>query len=98
MAERGIKKMDVAEFRAFGWVQEINRLMLHPAGLALQVTIAEDGSETLSGVWDYRHDPEGVFYEDGVLDAKKAERVAEAMCSKAAHRFEHYGTNVQALP
>lgn len=93
-----IKRIDIKEFREFGWVQEINRLMLHPAGLALEVNVDDDGNETLGGVWDYREDAEGVLYSDGVMNSDKAERVAEAMCSKAEHRFKYFGTNVQVIP
>lgn len=91
-----VKRIDIKEFRDFGWVQEINRLMLHPAGLALEVNVDEQGNETLGGVWDYRDDPEGIAYGEGYgLDREKAERVAEAMCSKAAERFKRFGSNVQ---
>jgi hypothetical protein len=33
-----IKRIDIAEFRAEGYMQEINRRLLHPLGLALEVT------------------------------------------------------------
>jgi hypothetical protein len=97
-----IKRIDIKEFREFGWVQEINRLMLHPAGLALEVNVAEDGTETLGGVWDYRDDPEGMAFGGPEkptygLDPEKAERVAEAMCSKAEARFKLFGSNVQVI-
>jgi hypothetical protein len=32
-----IRRIDIREFRELGWVHEINRLLLHPAGLALEV-------------------------------------------------------------
>lgn len=111
-----IKRIDVAEFRSEGYLQEVNRRFLHPLGLALEVTRVDDegwaadnprvkamaeaidraadaedlsdfdrdalaavdsasyaiaamnalyppGSEHISGCWDYRDDPEGIFYE-----------------------------------
>lgn len=56
-ADEPINYMDLAEFRAFGYLQEINRRFLHPLGLALEHLVHEDGTETLGGIWDYRHDP-----------------------------------------
>lgn len=69
-----IKYIDIAEFRALGFLQEVNRRVLHPAGLALEVVREEDGSEHLGGVWDYREDPEGMVYEP--LDDEDAQRAA----------------------
>jgi hypothetical protein len=34
-----VKRIDVREFREFGYLQEVNRLMLHPLGLALEVVV-----------------------------------------------------------
>lgn len=101
-----VKSIDIKEFRDFGWVQEINRLMLHPAGLALVVKTDEHGNETLAGVWDYRDDPEGMAFGGPDrpdrptpygLDPEKAERVAAAMVSKAEARFKLFGSNVQVV-
>lgn len=65
-----IKHMPVKEFRAEGYIMEINRRFLHPMGLALEVTVDnKTGEESISGVWDYRDDPEGVAYAEGELDA-----------------------------
>lgn len=55
--------MDIAEFRQLGYLQELNRRFLHPLGLAIEIVQHEDGSESLGGVWDYRDDPEGLFYD-----------------------------------
>jgi hypothetical protein len=57
-----MKHMTIAKFRALGYVQEVNRRLLHPIGLALEVTIAEDGSESIGTIWDCRDDPEGIRY------------------------------------
>lgn len=32
----GIRRMNIAEFRELGYLQEVNRLVLHPCGLALE--------------------------------------------------------------
>src|SRR6266498_2549586 len=57
-----VKRIDIAEFRRIGLLQEANRRFFHPLGLALEVVIDEDGAERLGGIWDYRDDPEGVYF------------------------------------
>ncbi len=57
-----IKKIDIKDFRESGYLQEANRRFFHPLGLALEVSI-EDGKELISGVWDYREDKEGIYYD-----------------------------------
>jgi len=57
-----IKRISIKEFRALGYLQEVNRLFLHPLGLALDVKIDEDGTETLGDVWDARDNPEGILF------------------------------------
>jgi hypothetical protein len=57
-----IKRMPIKEFREQGYLQELNRRFLHPLGLALEVIQEEDGTESLGGVWDYRNDMEGIYY------------------------------------
>lgn len=60
-----IKHMDIKEFCDLGFLQEVNRLVLHPCGLALEVTVDDDDEtkQWISGVWDYRDDPEGVYFD-----------------------------------
>jgi len=65
--ERDMKRMDIAEFRRLGYLQEVNRQFLHPLGLALEVMVEEDGSMRLSGVWDYRDDPEGMIFDEAEM-------------------------------
>jgi hypothetical protein len=77
------KHIDIAEFRSAGYLQELNRRFLHPLGLALEVIVEDDGTESLGGVWDYRADSEGIYYEGlgeegrtraGAIDALWKER------------------------
>ncbi len=59
-----IIRMDIKEFRSKGYLQELNRRFLHPLGLALESIVnEEDGSERLGGIWDYRNDPEGIYFD-----------------------------------
>ena len=59
-----VKKIkDVAAFlRDAGLIFEINRKILHPLGMALEITINDDGSEDFGDLWDCRNDPEGIIY------------------------------------
>lgn len=91
-----IKYLDAREFREGGYLQEVNRLVLHPIGLALEVVREEDGTERLGGVWDYRDDPEGVYFGDGV-DAEKAEKVRAELLAKTARRLKTLGYIVQPV-
>ena len=52
----------IKEFREKGYLQEANRKFFHPLGLALEIKINENGIEELGGIWDYRDDEEGIFY------------------------------------
>lgn len=91
------KKMSVKEFRELGYVQELNRQFLHPLGLALEVTVNRDGTESFSGVWDYRDDPEGIFYDPGVIDLGKAYRIRNEKFAKVTARARRLGYYIQPL-
>lgn len=89
-----IKRMDIAEFRQEGYLQEVNRLFFHPLGLALEVKIGKDG-ESLGGLWDYRDDPEGVIYGEGVLESAKTERIQQLTTERMTARTSALGYWVQ---
>lgn len=67
------KTMTPAEFRELGLVQEVNRRILHPLGLAMSVEVDDDTGEVLrfGDVTDNRDDLEGMIYPN--LDTDKAE-------------------------
>jgi hypothetical protein len=71
--------MTVKEFRELGFLQEVNRLLLHRAGLALEVIINDDGSEQFGGIWDCRDQPNGISYCPGVISKCKVKTVAALM-------------------
>lgn len=82
-----IKRIDLNEFRNEGFLQEINRQFFHPLGLALEVLADEDGNIVkLGGVWDYRDDPEGIFFSNDSLSTDKIENVRKLKESKLYHR------------
>ncbi len=100
-----IKYIDIGEFCERGYLQEANRQFFHPLGLALEVTVEEDGSARLGGVWDYREDPEGIVFDgpadygpdDYGLDQAKALRVARDLEAHEAARRKMFGQIVQPL-
>jgi len=94
-----IKRMDIREFREKGYLQEVNRRFFHPLGLALEVEIKEDGTEKLGGIWDYREDPEGIFYGKDIISnpafKEKAKYIEEQLNKKKISRLERLGFFIQ---
>lgn len=88
-----IKRMSIAEFREFGFLQEVNRQFFHPLGLALEVVVDDDGGEVLGGIWDYRDDPEGVKFAE--IDLDKLQRVTQLQIEKETARFNLLGYIIQ---
>ena len=81
-----IKKIDIKEFRDLGFLQEANRQFFHPLGLALEVIV--DGDNTiLGGIWDYREDPEGMFFGNEIIKEEKIKHVEQLRDSKRSQRF-----------
>jgi len=93
-----VRHIPPREFREAGYLQELNRRFLHPLGLALAVSVDEAGEETVGPIWDCRDDPEGVVFEDGVVDASKAARVSTELEERAPRRIEALGFVVQPVP
>ena len=91
----GIKRMDIKEFRDIGLLQELNRMFLHPLGLALEVTVDDRGNHALGGIWDYRDDPEGMLFGDSDIDAQKADEIAQFIAKKHRERQSVLGFIVQ---
>jgi hypothetical protein len=50
-----------------GLLFQINRLILHPLGMALEVVVKDDGEVSIGGIWDYRGDEEGVLFDELAL-------------------------------
>jgi len=94
-----VKRIDIKEFRKFGFLQEANRQFFHPLGLALEVIIDEEtGEETLGGVWDYRDDPEGMLFKSEEINLEKAANVRKLFQKKAQHRLDNFSFVIQTLP
>jgi len=69
--------MTVEAFREQGYLQELNRRLLHPLGLALEVVVDEYGKERFGSIWDYRDDAEGLLYADEVMSSKDTKAKAD---------------------
>jgi hypothetical protein len=87
-----MKYMDIKEFVEKGYLHEVNRLVLHPCGLALEVaaTDASDGSGMLesyrlTGIQDHRDDPTGIFLTH--VNREKVETVEAAMEAQRERRL-----------
>lgn len=98
MPPPGINYMDLQEFIDEGYLHEVNRLVLHPLGLAIEVAINEDGTKRLGGIWDYRDDPEGMVFGDDLLSPEKAINVAKQMFAKKKERNDRLGYVIQPIP
>ena len=87
MGSKEIKYMDFEEFRQLGFLQEVNRRFFHPLGLAIEMNVDNNGKAVGFGrVWDYRDDPEGMFFGEGMIDQEKVEHVDNLKKSKLIKR------------
>jgi len=97
-----IKRIDIKEFWELGFIQEINRRLLHPCGLALEIILElnEDGSygeAKLGGVWDYRDDPEGMLFSEDILSQEKADSVTSLWDAHSDVRIRDHNFVVQPI-
>jgi hypothetical protein len=88
-----IKYMDIKEFRQLGLLVEINRLFLHPLGLALEVAINKDNKEYIQGIWDCREDPSGIIYHS--LNLEKIEKAQGFIKKQHENRMNTLGYIIQ---
>jgi|WetSurMetagenome_2_1015567.scaffolds.fasta_scaffold22046_4 hypothetical protein len=95
-----MKEMSLREFREIGLLQEINRRLLHPMGLALAAEVYDDGEVHRLVVDDLRDDPEGFCFADDNLDftREKEENVDKMFNAKRVARIERLGYHVQQTP
>ena len=95
-----LKYMVLKEFKEKGYLQEVNRLFFHPLGLAIEVIKEDDGEiSRISGIQDYREDPEGMVFSDLIRPEckEKAQSVEEERLRYAAIRQERFGWAVQPI-
>lgn len=89
-----INYMNIDDFQELGYLQEINRCVLHPAGLALAIH-KSPGVSTTMRVWDYRDDPEGMVFADGVIDQEKINTVGHEISKHVEARMALLGEVIQ---
>lgn len=94
--------LSVAEFKRLGFLQEINRLLLHPCGLALALEVDPAGEANgHASVIDHRDDPEGVYYGAMSVPFTEVEarvrRVDVLRKSKRADRVKLFGAVIQPI-
>lgn len=92
-----MKFMPIRDFLDSGYLQEVNRRFFHPLGLALVVEAEDDGTASVSGVWDYRHDPEGIVFSPGEVDPNKAEFIENEETRRRPIRAAALGYWVQPI-
>jgi len=100
-----IKRMKIQEFRELGFLQEVNRLFFHPLGLALEVVVkckempdvADSGEMLIGGIWDYRDDPEGVLFKQGLIEEDKRKLVEDLRKSKVKLRSSYGHCNKEGV-
>lgn len=97
-----INKMSLKEFWEKGFLQEANRTFFHPLGLALELSFDDSGEPThISGVWDYRHEPEGIIFSEDTLSTEEAlrkkENVVEERGKHLQARLQLMGAQIQPV-
>lgn len=88
-----IKRIDIKEFVENGYLQEVNRRFFHILGLALEVEVDDDDNYSLSGVWDYRDDPEGIVFDE--VDTVKVYNIQKEIEVKVENRQKMFGWFLQ---
>ena len=96
-----IKEMTLKKFVELGLLQEVNRQMLHPMGLALGIIQHENGDVEFDCVWDYSDDPEGMIFSDEVVNGgefeSKAQSAKEMFEAKRNTREKNLGFHIQPV-
>lgn len=93
------KMMDLNEFKTSGLLQEINRKFLHVLGLALAVSVNDNGQVVaIIGVVDNRADEQGMVYSSIDNNHRlRAENVQNEFDRRAKIRQQALGFVIQPL-
>lgn len=99
-----IKYVNVKEFRDFGYLQEVNRLFLHPLGMSLVIDDNPATGAKLAGILDYRDNAAGIIFDcanmpkDVLADMKmKQYRVQQQWRERADKRDEEFGWALEEI-
>ena len=91
-----MKELDIKEFYEKGYLQELNRLFLHPLGLVLTIKLNKNtGKLELDKILDYR-DREVKFSKEG-LDRQRYENIKKELLEGGADKelVENYIKNLR---
>lgn len=69
-----------------GYVQEINRRLLHVLGLSLEPLFDEHGEVTNFSVLDARDDPSGIAYSPADVSFAAVQRISAELAAKSEQR------------
>ncbi len=88
------RRMGAKEFTELGLLHEVNRRILHPLGLALEVVEDDEtGGVRFGQVWDCRDEEEGIAFDE--LDENKMELVSKMIGDRWKGRIKALGYWVQ---
>lgn len=97
-----MKKIDIKEFRELGYLQELNRTFLHPLGLALAISVDDNGNEFLSNILDYRD--EEIYYDIKNSDTERKENfkknekfINNEQIKRSNKRYQELGFNIEPI-
>lgn len=89
--------IDLKTFVDEGYLQELNRQFLHPLGLALVVHEDSKGNLQIKGISDYRDEPGGIVFVEGVLNAAKAKNIEMLVQERIKERIREAGSWIQPV-
>ena len=93
------KWLDPQLITDLGILQEINRRVLHPRGLALAVAVDNMTKKItgMAGIQDHRESDGGLIFEQSLLNAEKKKRFDDLLTKQAARREERLGYVIQPM-
>ena len=98
-----MKRISAEEFRNLGLLMEVNRLFLHPLGLALEVKVKKNGDTEFGQVQDLRDDPDVMMFADATWfpdDIVRAEYVESLRLNRLPARQKRFDNDdgIQPIP
>jgi hypothetical protein len=90
-----MKKLDSVLFKKLGYLNEINRIYLHPLGLSLEV-----GEDNKIEVVDGREEKAGIVFNHNQIDEQFSSLsilLKEDYDTRCLYRLAKYGWKVQPL-
>lgn len=66
------KYVDLKEFMDKGYLQEINRLVLHPCGMSMTFQYTKKGVLKMRGILDRREDDAGIWFDLDISNDQQA--------------------------